>query len=94
MQTLFQIHPINLSIAVWIGFLALFGIASDDGVVIATFLKQSFEKRLPGTVSEVREAVVEAGKRRCRFHGGMSTGPKTTEGRARIAEAQRRHWAR
>jgi len=29
------------------------------------------------------------GKRRCRNHGGMSTGPKTPEGRARIAEANR-----
>lgn len=35
---------------------------------------------------------VEAGKRRCRFHGGKSTGPRTAEGRARIAEAQRRRW--
>ncbi len=35
----------------------------------------------------------EPGKRRCRFHGGMSTGPKTPEGRAKIAEAQRRRWA-
>ena len=33
------------------------------------------------------------GKRRCKFHGGMSTGPKTPEGRERIAEAQRRRWA-
>jgi DNA-binding transcriptional regulator YiaG len=32
------------------------------------------------------------GRRRCKFHGGMSTGPKTSEGRARIAEAQRRRW--
>ncbi|MCK4958503.1 MAG: efflux RND transporter permease subunit, partial [Planctomycetes bacterium] len=29
LQTLFQVHPINLSVAVWVGFLALFGIASD-----------------------------------------------------------------
>jgi transcriptional regulator with XRE-family HTH domain len=36
----------------------------------------------------------EAGKRRCKFHGGLSTGPKTAEGRARIAEAQKRRWAR
>lgn len=36
----------------------------------------------------------EAGKRRCKFHGGMSTGPRTPEGRARIAEAQRQRWAR
>ncbi|MDF1856491.1 HGGxSTG domain-containing protein [Pseudooceanicola sp.] len=33
------------------------------------------------------------GKTRCRFHGGLSTGPKTREGRERIAEAQRRRWA-
>ena len=36
----------------------------------------------------------EPGKRRCKFHGGKSTGPRTAEGRARIAEAQRRRWAR
>ena len=35
---------------------------------------------------------VVPGKRRCRFHGGMSTGPRTKPGRARIAEAQRRRW--
>jgi transcriptional regulator with XRE-family HTH domain len=34
----------------------------------------------------------EPGKRRCKFHGGKSTGPRTPEGRARIAEAQRRRW--
>jgi hypothetical protein len=37
---------------------------------------------------------VEAGKRRCRFHGGLSTGPRTAEGKARIAAAQRRRWAK
>jgi transcriptional regulator with XRE-family HTH domain len=36
----------------------------------------------------------EPGKRRCKFHGGKSTGPRTTEGRARIAEAQRKRWMR
>ena len=36
---------------------------------------------------------VEPGKRRCRFHGGRSTGPKSPEGRARIAAAQRARWA-
>jgi hypothetical protein len=33
-----------------------------------------------------------AGRRRCRFHGGLSTGPRTAEGRARIALAQKRRW--
>jgi hypothetical protein len=36
---------------------------------------------------------VEPGKARCRFHGGRSTGPRTPEGKARIAAAQRRRWA-
>ncbi len=35
----------------------------------------------------------EPGRRRCKFHGGKSTGPKTPEGRQRIAEAQRHRWA-
>ncbi len=33
------------------------------------------------------------GMRRCKFHGGMSSGPKTPAGRARIAAAQRLRWA-
>jgi copper/silver efflux system protein len=47
MRELFQLHAINLSVAVWVGFLALFGIAVDDGVVMATYLKQSFDKAAP-----------------------------------------------
>lgn len=35
----------------------------------------------------------EPGKRRCRLHGGLSTGPTTVEGKARIADAQRKRWA-
>jgi hypothetical protein len=31
---------------------------------------------------------------RCKFHGGESTGPRTVEGRQRIADAQRARWAR
>jgi len=34
------------------------------------------------------------GKTRCKFHGGASTGPKTPDGRERIAEAQRQRWAK
>lgn len=36
----------------------------------------------------------EPGRRRCKFHGGRSTGPRTPEGRARIAKAQRQRWAK
>ena len=37
---------------------------------------------------------VVAGKRRCRLHGGLSTGPKTPEGRARCREASLRRWGK
>jgi copper/silver efflux system protein len=66
MRELFQLHPINLSVAVWVGFLALFGIAVDDGVVMATYLRQSFAARPTHTIPEIRAAVVEAGLRRVR----------------------------
>lgn len=66
MQSLFQIHRINLSVAVWVGFLALFGIATDDGVVITTYLDQSFRKRQIDSVAEARAATIAAGMRRVR----------------------------
>ena len=66
MRDLFQIKTINLSVAVWVGFLALFSIATDDGVLVATFLKDSFEKNTPTSISQIREAVVEGGQRRVR----------------------------
>jgi len=64
MRDLFQMKTVNLSVAVWVGFLALFGIATDDGVLVATFLKDSFKKNKPKTKNEIRDAVVEGGKRR------------------------------
>lgn len=66
MQDLFQVHTIHLSVAVWVGFLALFGIATDDGVLVATFLKDSFHKNQPKSKAAITEAVVEGGLRRVR----------------------------
>ncbi len=66
MRDLFQMGTVNLSVAVWVGFIALFGIASDGGVVMATYLDQLFDKRKPKTIEEVREAVIEASSRRIR----------------------------
>lgn len=66
LQDMFQIQPINLSVAVWVGFIALFGIATDDGVLISTYLKQIFDKTKPESVKEIREKVLEAGLKRVR----------------------------
>ena len=52
--------------AVWVGFLALFGIASDDGVLMSTYLEQTFAARKPGSAGEIRDAVVMAAMRRVR----------------------------
>jgi Cu(I)/Ag(I) efflux system membrane protein CusA/SilA len=64
LRDLFQIKTINLSVAVWVGFIALFGIATDDGVLIGTYLDHSFKKNKPNTVGEIRAAVSEAGLKR------------------------------
>lgn len=66
MRELFQVHPINLSVAVWVGFLALFGISDDDGVIMGTYLDHSFRDRKPATIEQIRQATVAGGKRRVR----------------------------
>jgi Cu(I)/Ag(I) efflux system membrane protein CusA/SilA len=57
---------VNLSIAVWVGFLVLFGVVDDDGVIISTYLEDIFDKATFNSVQEVREAVVQAGLKRIR----------------------------
>jgi len=66
MRTLFDIHTINMSVAVWVGFIALFGIATDDGVLMGTYIHQVFEAEKPRTRHDIQEAVVRAGLKRVR----------------------------
>ncbi|MFB3903554.1 MAG: efflux RND transporter permease subunit [Acidobacteriota bacterium] len=66
LRELFQVHPINLSVAVWVGFLALFGIAADDNIVMATYLEERFQERRPETAAEIQSTTIEAGVARIR----------------------------
>ncbi len=66
LRNLFQVSNINLSVAVWVGFIALFGVATDDGVLISTYIKQLQDKNKPKTVAQVRALVLEAGSKRVR----------------------------
>lgn len=66
MRDLFQMHTINLSVAVWVGFITLFGVATDDGVLMGTYIHHVFLEKDPQTRHAIREAVVTAGLKRVR----------------------------
>lgn len=66
LRNIFQLKSINLSVAVWVGFIALFGIATDDAVLMATYLKQSFKQNPTKTTAELVEAVIDGGLKRIR----------------------------
>ncbi|QEF98559.1 Cation efflux system protein CusA [Stieleria maiorica] len=57
---------VELNTAVWVGFIALFGLAVDDGVVMATYIHQLMKKRTIKTVKDIRDTVYEAGLKRIR----------------------------
>jgi Cu(I)/Ag(I) efflux system membrane protein CusA/SilA len=66
MRDLFQMGTINLSVAVWVGFIALFGVATDDGVIMGTYLMQVFDRNKPDTIAGIRSSVIDAGSKRVR----------------------------
>ncbi|MGB5272708.1 MAG: efflux RND transporter permease subunit [Flavobacteriaceae bacterium] len=66
LRALFNMKTINLSVAVWVGFIALFGIATDDGVVMATYLTQTFDREAPTDRNGIRSATLEAASKRIR----------------------------
>jgi Cu(I)/Ag(I) efflux system membrane protein CusA/SilA len=66
MRDLFQVDTVNLSVAVWIGFIALVGVATDDGVVMASLLDHRFRAEPPTDRETIIARTVEAGTRRVR----------------------------
>jgi copper/silver efflux system protein len=60
----------NFSVAVWVGYIALFGIAVETGVVMVVYLHEALDKRListtPLTHEEIRDAAIEGAVQRLR----------------------------
>jgi Cu(I)/Ag(I) efflux system membrane protein CusA/SilA len=60
----------NFSVAVWVGYIALFGIAVETGVVMVVYLHEAFERHLaagmPMTEAGLEEAVIEGAVQRLR----------------------------
>ncbi len=57
---------VELNTAVWVGFIALFGLAVDDGVVMATYIHQLLKRRKVNSIEDIRSTVYEAGLKRIR----------------------------
>ena len=60
----------NFSVAVWVGYIALFGIAVETGVVMVVYLHESLDKRIASGVplkhEDIEAAAVEGAVRRLR----------------------------
>ncbi len=60
----------NFSVAVWVGYIALFGIAVETGVVMVVYLHESLDKRIASghllTAVDIQEAAIEGAVQRLR----------------------------
>lgn len=59
----------NFSVAVWVGFIALYGIAVETGVVMVVYLHEALDKRIRRgniTAADIKEATVEGAVLRLR----------------------------
>ncbi len=65
-REVFNMGTVNLSVAVWVGFIALFGISTDDQVLMGTYLRDRFSKTKHETIESIRNASIEGGARRIR----------------------------
>jgi len=60
----------NFSVAVWVGYIALFGIAVETGVVMVVYLHEALQHRLSNTIplteSEIEKATIDGAVQRLR----------------------------
>ncbi len=60
----------NFSVAVWVGYIALFGIAVETGVVMVVYLHEALDQRLASgaalTENDIHEAAIEGAVQRLR----------------------------
>lgn len=65
LREVFAVKAVNVSVAVWVGCIALIGLATDDGVVMATYLDQSFKTSPSGlNRQQIRDRVLLGARRR------------------------------
>jgi Cu(I)/Ag(I) efflux system membrane protein CusA/SilA len=60
------IAGVDMNTAMWVGFIALFGLAADDGIVMATYMRETLKRRTINNVDDIRDAIYEAGLKRIR----------------------------
>jgi len=56
----------RFSTAVWVGFIALFGIATDNAVVLLSTMEDLFKEKVPKTIDSIRQTVIEGALLRVR----------------------------
>ncbi|HEY6912651.1 MAG TPA: CusA/CzcA family heavy metal efflux RND transporter [Myxococcales bacterium] len=56
----------NMSVAVWVGLIALAGLDAETGIVMLLYLDLAWKERKPATRDEAREAVVDGAVKRIR----------------------------
>ncbi|MFH1921608.1 MAG: efflux RND transporter permease subunit, partial [Planctomycetota bacterium] len=57
---------VDMNTAMWVGFIALFGLAADDGIVMATYMRETLARRTIRSVEDLRNAIYDAGLKRIR----------------------------
>jgi copper/silver efflux system protein len=56
----------NLSVAVWVGLIALAGLDAETGIIMLLYLNLAWKERNPATAADAREAVVNGAVQRIR----------------------------